>query len=286
MTLFTFTIFSLIGLLIIIFSLNSIVYHFDNLYAEPESSSSASEEELLDIKEGLQLNPDLIDNARSSSTSEEQELDIPADSQVNLGGLIDLVRQFIDLVRQFLESKSIGFLKESGCIATALTGGPSNIKRDNNLIIGTKCDDKLNGGGNNEIIYSLSGIDQVYAKDGNDIIYGGSGDNRLYGGKGDDIVTSGIGNNLLDGGPGNDVLIAGPGNNLLVGGDGNDALMAGAGATIMNGGAGMNSFDCGIGKGIVLDYNPSNGDTVAGQCKIINNIGVDFPSEPEIKPPE
>ena len=265
MNLFTFTICSLVGILIV-FSLNSIIYHFNILFAESDSSSE----------------------------SEEQELDIPADTQSNLGGLIDLIRQFIDLirqfidlVRQFLESKPIDFLKESGCIATALTGGPSNIKRDNNLIIGTNCDDKINGDGKNEIIYSMSGVDQVYAKDGNDIIYGGSGDDRLYGGKGDDIVTSGVGSNLLDGGPGNDVLIAGAGSNLIVGGDGNDVLMAGAGATIMNGGAGMNTFDCGgIGKGIILDYNPSNGDTIAGQCKIINNVGVDFPSEPDITPPE
>ena len=247
------------------FSLNSITYNFNTLFAESDSSSKP----------------------------EEQELDIPADTQLSVGGLIDLIRQFIDLIRQFidllrqfLESKPIDFLKESGCIATALTGGPSNIKMDNNLIIGTNCDDKINGDGDNEIIYSLSGIDQVYAKDGNDIIYGGSGDDRLYGGKGDDIVISGIGNNLLDGGPGNDILITGPGNNLLVGGNGNDVLMAGAGATIMSGGAGMNTFDCGIGKGIILDYNPSNGDTVAGQCKIINNVGIDFPSEPDITPPE
>ena len=102
----------------------------------------------------------------------------------------------------------------------------------------------------------------------------------------DYMVTSGIGSNFLDGGSGNDILIAGPGNNLLVGGDGNDMLMGGAGTTIMYGGAGMNTFDCGIGKGIVLDYNPENGDTLAGQCKIINNIGVDFPSDTEIKPPK
>ena len=113
------------------------------------------------------------------------------------------------------------------------------------------------------------------------------GDDRLYGGNGDDIITSGIGSNLLDGGPGNDILIAGPGNNLLVGGDGNDMLMGGAGTTIMNGGADMNTFDCGgLGKGIVLDYNPERGDTVAGQCKIVNNVGIYFPSHPATRPPK
>ena len=235
MTLFTFTIFSFIGLLIIIFSLYSTLYHFDKLFAEPESSSYNSEEQLLDITEGLQLNPDLIDESESSSSnSEEQLLEIPADTQLSLVGLIDFIRQFIDFLRQFidligqfLESRAIGSLRESGCIASALTGGTSDIIIDGNLVIGTSCDDVIDGSRNNEIIYSLGGIDQVYAKDGNDIIYGGIGDDRLYGGKGDDIVTSGIGSNFLDGGSGNDILIAGPGNNLLVGGDGNDMLMGG-----------------------------------------------------------
>jgi len=262
LNLLTFTIFSFIGLLIV-FSLFSIGYHFDKLFAEPESS-----------------------------TSEEQLSDNPEDTQLNQGGLIELIRQFIemisqfiDTVRQILESRPIDSLRESGCIASALTGGTSDVKKDGNLIIGTKCDDKIDGSANDEIIYNMAGIDKVYAKDGNDMIYGGSGDDRLYGGKGDDIVTSGIGSNLLDGGPGSDILIAGPGNNLLVGGDGNDMLMGGAGTTVMYGGEDMNTFDCGLGKGIVLDYNPERGDTVAGQCKIINNVGVYFPSEPAITPP-
>jgi hypothetical protein len=48
----------------------------------------------------------------------------------------------------------------------------------------------------------------------------------------------------------------------------------------MEGGTGSNSFDCGLAlvKSIVLDYNPDNGDTIAGQCKIVNNIGTDTPN--------
>jgi Ca2+-binding RTX toxin-like protein len=96
---------------------------------------------------------------------------------------------------------------------------------------------------------------------------------------------AGGGSNLLDGGPGSDVLISGLGNNLLVGGSGNDFLIGGSGSTIMYGGGGSNSFDYGLGPGIVLDYNPSNGDTVAGECKILNNMGTNIDSEIEIKPP-
>ena len=72
---------------------------------------------------------------------------------MNLGGglidlisqFIDFIRQFIESIRQFLESRSIDSLRESGCIASALTGGTSDIKKDSNLIIGTNCDDKIDG---------------------------------------------------------------------------------------------------------------------------------------------
>jgi hypothetical protein len=52
----------------------------------------------------------------------------------------------------------------------------------------------------------------------------------------------------------------------------------------MFGGSGSNSFDCGLlpGKTIVLDYNPNKGDTIAGQCKIVNNVGMDLPGDIEI----
>jgi hypothetical protein len=46
----------------------------------------------------------------------------------------------------------------------------------------------------------------------------------------------------------------------------------------MDGGPGSNGFDCGS-SSIILDYNPDNGDTIAGKCKIINNVGIDFPSD-------
>lgn len=72
----------------------------------------------------------------------------------------------------------------------------------------------------------------------------------------------------------------GVGKNLLLGGDGNDQLIAGIGMTIMDGGPGGNGFDCGP-SSVVLDYNPDNGDTVAGKCKIVNNVGIEFSTDPE-----
>lgn len=199
----------------------------------------------------------------------------------------NLSANVLERLEAFLDSKPIRSFSDTKCVASALTGGTDGITERGVLIIGTNCDDKIKGNEKDEIIYTLGGVDRVFAEKGNDIIYGGLGSDRLYGEQGDDIVIAGAGENLLDGGPGSDVLSAGAGNNLLVGGDNDDELIAGLGTSVMYGGTGTNSFDCGLvpGKTIVLDYNPNKGDTIAGQCKIVNNIGTDFPNDLEITPP-
>jgi Ca2+-binding RTX toxin-like protein len=118
---------------------------------------------------------------------------------------------------------------------------------------------------------------QVFALDGDDMIYGGA-DSHLYGGKDDDLILGGPGKGLLDGGNGDDVMLGGLGNQLVVGGKGNDKLFGGTGDSVMDGGTGANHFDCpisllGLARAVVLDYNPDNGDTIAGQCKIVNTEG-------------
>jgi Ca2+-binding RTX toxin-like protein len=200
----------------------------------------------------------------------------------------NLSAKVLDRLDTFLDSRPIRSFSDTDCVASALTGGTDGITERGLLIMGTNCDDKIKGTEKDEIIYTLGGVDRVFAKHGNDIIYGGLGSDRLYGEQGDDIVIAGAGENLLDGGPGSDVLSAGAGSNLLVGGDNDDELIAGIGTTVMYGGTGANSFDCGLlpGKTIVLDYNPNKGDTIAGQCKIVNNIGTDFPNDIEITPPD
>ena len=115
--------------------------------------------------------------------------------------------------------------------------------------------------------------EQVFALSGNDMIYGALND-QLYGGRGNDILLCGAGNCLADGGRGEDVLTAGGGNNLLEGGDGNDKIFATTGDTVMAGGNGANHFDCpSVGRSMVMDYNPSKGDTISGKCTLINTIG-------------
>jgi Ca2+-binding RTX toxin-like protein len=119
---------------------------------------------------------------------------------------------------------------------------------------------------------------RAFAFDGDDLVYGGGLGDQVYGGKGDDLLIAGAGKSLLDGGPNDDVLMGGLGNNLLAGGNGNDKLFNGAGTAVMYGGKGANHFDCslsalGLARSVVMDYNPSNGDTISGPCKIVNTIG-------------
>ena len=145
-------------------------------------------------------------------------------------------------------------------------------------------------GTNRDDIIMAGAGEQVFALDGKDIIYGALND-QLHGGNGNDIVLCGGGHCLADGGRGDDVLLAGIGNNLLVGGDGSDKLFAGPGDTVMVGGNGADHFDCpvpalGLARGIVLDYNPSQGDTLSGQCKLINTVGSVPTNVPSINLPD
>jgi Ca2+-binding RTX toxin-like protein len=141
------------------------------------------------------------------------------------------------------------------------------------------------GTNRDDIIMSGAG-EQVFALDGNDMIYGALND-QLYGGKGNDILLCGAGNCLSDGGPGDDVLTAGGGNNLLVGGDGNDKIFATAGDTVMSGGNGADHFDCPtVGRSMILDYNPSQGDTISGKCTLVNTVGTVPSNIPGINLPD
>src|SRR5574339_313622 len=128
------------------------------------------------------------------------QIDLP---DLDFGPLNDLIGNIGDKLDNLLGSKPIEKLSDANCLNDGLTGGPSEIKRKGHLIIGTPCSDKIKGDGDDEIIYTLGGIDRVFAGKGNDIIYGGLGDNRLYGERDDDIIMPGGGANLVDGGPGN-----------------------------------------------------------------------------------
>jgi Ca2+-binding RTX toxin-like protein len=131
---------------------------------------------------------------------------------------------------------------------------------------------------NDDIIYGARTTEEIFALGGNDMVFANAADTRMFGGNDDDLIVAGPGNDLVDGGPNDDVLLAGAGSDLLIGGTGNDKLFNGAGTAVMYGGKGANHFDCslsalGLARSVVMDYNPANGDTISGPCKIVNTIG-------------
>jgi Ca2+-binding RTX toxin-like protein len=134
------------------------------------------------------------------------------------------------------------------------------------------------GTNHDDIIYGGIG-DTVFGLNGNDIVFAGL-NGKVYTGSGNNIVTLGVGNTLAVGGSGDNTFFGGTGSAILAGGSGNDKLFGGiGGTTIMSGGRGANHFDCpaasvvGLSDSVVLDYNPANGDTIAGACKIVNTVG-------------
>jgi Ca2+-binding RTX toxin-like protein len=160
------------------------------------------------------------------------------------------------------------------CISNSPNGAKPQITKHGNVIVGSDCDITIKGDNQGNIIFTGNGNDVVFGGTGNDIIYAGSGTDQIYGGGGKDLLVAGSGIDLLDGGPGDDVLIGGTGNDLLIGGSGNNKLFAGTGTTVMNGGPGANYFDCGTtttAKAVVMDYNPTHGDIISGNCKLVNN---------------
>src|SRR5215208_5539928 len=93
-----------------------------------------------------------------------------------------------------------------------------------------------------DIMLGCNTPDIMYGKSASDVLQGRSGNDRLYGDSGDD--------NLL-GGEGGDELHAEDGNDLLEGGDGADY------------------FDCGDGLDVIVDFEPSKGDTDTNNCEDI-----------------
>jgi len=154
-----------------------------------------------------------------------------------------------------------------------------------NLIIGPSCVSScptIIGTSRDDIIYAVPVTDAtVFSLKGDDYIIGGSGNSKLYGGDGNDNINSGVGNAQIFGGEGDDVLIGGLGNNVIVGGPGNDQLFAGTGTDTLIGGTGADFFNCGSQTGtggspssaVILDFNPSEGDTKSTNCKYVFTQG-------------
>jgi Ca2+-binding RTX toxin-like protein len=150
-----------------------------------------------------------------------------------------------------------------------------------NMIVGPSCVSgcqAIVGTNKDDIIYGVPVTDvTIYGLKGNDYIIGGSGNTKLYGGDGNDNINAGFGNAQMYGGEGDDVLTGGEGNNVIVGGPGNDQLYAGTGTDTLIGGTGADVFNCGSqtstggspSSAVILDFNPTEGDTKSTNCKYV-----------------
>jgi Ca2+-binding RTX toxin-like protein len=109
--------------------------------------------------------------------------------------------------------------------------------------------------------------DIMYGNSDNDVLQGRLANDRLYGNSGDDNLQGGAGGDELYAGTGDDVIFGGHDDDFLVAGKGNDELYAEDGNDILEGGDGADYFDCGDGLDIIVDFEPSKGDTHTDNCE-------------------
>ncbi len=83
-------------------------------------------------------------------------------------------------------------------------GGDVIVVASNNFVLG---DINIEGGGDDDIIWSNAGDDDLFGREGNDIIDGGPGDDFIRGGDDNDILSGGAGADLLFGENGDDTLM-------------------------------------------------------------------------------
>lgn len=85
----------------------------------------------------------------------------------------------------------------------------------------------------NDVIRTGRNDDTIYADRGNDVVYAGSGHDMLFGDRGRDV---------LYGEAGNDALVGDRGKDKLYGGSGDDMLEGGRGSDLLDGGTGFNTY--------------------------------------------
>jgi Ca2+-binding RTX toxin-like protein len=97
----------------------------------------------------------------------------------------------------------------------------------NDVVIGGRLGDLVEGGTGNDSLFGGAGDDLLYGQEGNDALFGGSGHDILLGGvtPGQDWLSGGSGNDTMQGSPGNDTLIGGTGADLMAGGAGADVFL-------------------------------------------------------------
>ena len=120
-----------------------------------------------------------------------------------------------------------------------------------------------------DLMLGCNTLDIMYGKAGNDVLQGRSENDRLYGDSGDDNLQGGAGGDQLYAGTGDDIIFGGFEDDFLVGGKGNDELYGEDGNDLLEGGDGADYFDCGDGLDVIVDFDPSKGDTHTNNCEDI-----------------
>jgi Ca2+-binding RTX toxin-like protein len=139
-------------------------------------------------------------------------------------------------------------------------------------IVGTVGPDLCIGTDHSETILLFADDDRAYAEGGDDIVMGGANDDLIFGNGGEDLLNGNFGNDKIDGGGRNDILIGADDDDILSGEDGDDTLFGEIGNDILKGGLGADKFICGPLIDTVLDYTPSQGDTLSNDCEMVNTI--------------
>lgn len=134
---------------------------------------------------------------------------------------------------------------------------------ENNLIRGTRADDR---------VVALSGNDFVRGQRGKDQLLGGEGNDALLGGRGDDTLQGGTGQDILIGGRNADILLGGSGRDLMIGGSGNDLLLGGGGRDTLRGNRGKDGFVFGKADGTDIVYDFKVGTDFIG---LLNSLTFD-----------
>lgn len=142
--------------------------------------------------------------------------------------------------------------------------------------------DTIKAGGGNDTVWGGNGNDLLHGEAGNDKMYGDAGNDTVYGGSGSDWILVDSGSDRVYGEDGNDhIRVIGGGSQTVDGGAGNDYVWAKtdtAATRTYTGGSGADFFEIStetygslggshgikpLGKVILTDFNPSQGDVLS-----------------------
>lgn len=142
--------------------------------------------------------------------------------------------------------------------------------------------DTIKAGAGNDTAWGGAGNDLIYGEAGNDKLWGELGNDTVYGGAGNDEIIAQFGSDKIYGESGNDnIRIISGDSHWVDAGDGNDIIYAKtstAATRTYTGGSGADFFDIStetygslggghgirpLGKVILADFNPSQGDVLS-----------------------